>query len=214
MSRKTRRINKRRTRRRTHCSKKMRGGGCNAMAPTTMPSAVGVPYNAADLHPKGNMYAYNPNVEQWPDQSNAVFNGPMFNMNGGKRSRGKRSRGKRSRGKRSRGKRSRGKRSRGRGKRSRCKRSIGKTHYKKHRGGGFTEFITTLVPQEIVTMGRALPAGVSHMYDRFTGSTPSASSMVYPTNQPLVPKVAIENITPPSDIVKIYNDTNNLVSKI
>ncbi len=180
MSRKTRRINKRRTRRRTHRSKKMRGGGCNAVAPPT----VGVPYNAGDLNPKGNMYAYNYNVEQWPDQSNAVFNGPMFNMNGGRKYSGKR-------------KRSRGKRSRG----------------KKQRGGGFTQFVTALLPQEIVTMGRALPASVGHMYDRFNGATPSASSMVYPTNQPLVPKVAIENITPPSDIIKIYNDKNNLVSR-
>ncbi len=183
MSRKTRRINKRRTRRRTHRSKKMRGGGCNA----AVPSAFGVPYNAADLHPKGNMYAYNPNVQQWPDQSNSIFNSPMFNMNGGRKR--KYSKGKKSKGK-------------------------SKKYGKKQRGGGFSEFITTLVPQEIVTMSRAIPASIGHMYDRFNGATPSASSMVYPTNQPLVPKIQIENITPPADIVGIYNQKNNLVSKI
>ena len=207
MSRKTRRINKRRTRRRTHRSKKMRGGSCNAVAPTAIaiPSSVGVPYNAADLNPKGNMYAYNPNVEQWPDQSNAIFDGPMFKMNGGRKRRnykGKKSNRKSNR-------KSKGKK----GKKTQY--VYGKTQYvKKQRGGGFTEFITALVPQEIVTMTRALPAGVSHMYDRFNGATPSASSMVYPTNQPLVPKIAIENITPPADIVGIYNQKNNIVSGI
>ena len=210
MSRKTRRINKRRTRRRTHRSKKMRGGGsCNAVAPTaiSIPSSVGVPYNAADLNPKGNLYAYNPNVEQWPDQSNAIFDGPMFKMNGGRKRRN--SKGKKSKGKKSKGKKTKY------GKTKYGKTKYFKTQYvKKQRGGGFTEFITALVPEEIVTMTRALPAGVGHMYDRFNGATPAASSMVYPTNQPLVPKIAIENITAPADIVGIYNQKNNLVSGI
>lgn len=191
MSRKTRRINKRRTKRRTHRSKKMRGGGCNAVAQTAIPSAFGVPYNAADLHPKGNMYAYNSNVEQWPDQSNSILNGPMFNMNGGRKR--KYSKGKKSK---------------------RKSKKYMKTYGKKQRGGGLSEFVTALLPQEIVTIGRSIPAGFGHMYDRFNGATPSASSMVYPTNQPLVPKVAIENITPPADIVGIYNQKNNFVSGI
>ena len=169
----------------------MRGGGCNAVAQTAIPSAFGVPYNAADLHPKGNMYAYNSNVEQWPDQSNSILNGPMFNMNGGRKR--KYSKGKKSK---------------------RKSKKYMKTYGKKQRGGGLSEFVTALLPQEIVTIGRSIPAGFGHMYDRFNGATPSASSMVYPTNQPLVPKVAIENITPPADIVGIYNQKNNFVSGI
>ena len=101
------------------------------------------------------------------------------------------------------------------GKKGKKSKKYGKTKYgKRQRGGGISEFITTLLPQEIVTIGRSLPAGVGHMYDRFNGATPSASSMVYPTSQPLVPKVAVESITPPADIVGIYNSKNNMVSGI
>lgn len=45
--------------------KKMNGGNC----------MIGAPYNAADLMPKGNYLPYNPRVEAWPEQSNAIFKG-------------------------------------------------------------------------------------------------------------------------------------------
>ncbi len=190
MYRKTRRVrrNKRRsTKRRMHRTKKMRGGGgCNAMPPSgTIPTAVGVPYNAADLLPKGNYYSYNSNVEQWPDQSNAILNGPMFKMHGGRR------------------------------RKSRKGRKGKKTRYgRKQRGGGITEFVTALLPQEFVSIGRSLPAGIGHMYDKFNGATPSASSMVYPTDQPLVKQIYADAGTAPTDISRIYNQKNLLVSGI
>ena len=189
MYRKTRRVrrNKRRsTKRRSHRSKKMRGGsGGMSRAfglPTVavLPSAVGVPYNAADLVPNGTYHAFNPNVEQWPSQSNNMF--------GGGRRRRKSRKGK------------------GKGK---------KTHYgRKQRGGGITEFVTALLPQEFVSIGRALPAGLGHMYDKFNGATPAASSMVYPTDQPLVKQIYADAGTAPTDISRIYNQKNLLVSGI
>ena len=152
-----------------------------------MPSGIGMPYNAADLTPKGNYYAYNPNVEQWPDQSNSMIGGRGRKTKYAKTKYAKKGKTK-----------------------------YGKTKYGKkgQRGGGITEFVTTLLPEEIVSIGRSLPAGLGHMYDRFNGSTPSASSMVYPTDQPLVQKTSTDIGTPPSDIVKIYNQKNNLVSGI
>jgi len=87
--------------------------------------------------------------------------------------------------------------------------------YKKQRGGGITEFVTALLPQEIVNIGRSVPASVGHMYDRFNGATPSASSMVYPTNQPLVKNIYMTDAgTAPVDLTAIYNSKNNIVSTI
>jgi hypothetical protein len=185
MYRKTRRVrrNKRRsTKRRMHRTKKMRGGGgCNAMPPAGA-TAFGAPYNATDMVPKGNYYSYNSNVEQWPAQSNAILNGPMFKMHGGRRRKGRKGK---------------------------------KTRYgKKQRGGGITEFVTALLPQEVVSIGRALPASLGHMYDKFNGATPSASSMVYPTDQPLVKQIYADAGTAPTDISRIYNQKNLLVSGI
>ena len=150
-----------------------------------LPSAVGVPYSAADLSPRGSYYAYNPNVEQWPSPSNG-----NFIMNGGRRRRTRY------------------------GKKSKK----GKKTGKKQRGGSFSENIskmfTTLVPEEIVNITRSLPASVGHMYDKYNGATPSASSMVYPTEQPLVHKIYTDVGSPPSDIGKIYNVNSALVSRI
>ena len=204
MYRKTRRLrrNKRRsTKRRAHRTKKMRGGSCGMSRQMGMhtidvlPSAIGLPYNAADLVPKGTHYAYNPNVEQWPDQSNA-----LFNMNGGKRTRYRK-----------------GKKTQyyKKGKKT----QYGKTQYgKRQRGGSFSETVsnmfTNLLPEEVVNITRSLPAGVSHMYDRYNGAIPSASSMVYPTEQPLVKAIYANPGSAPSDISSIYNAKNALVSAI
>jgi hypothetical protein len=90
-----------------------------------------------------------------------------------------------------------------------------KTKYsRKQRGGGLTEFVTALLPQEIVNIGRSLPASLGHVYDKYDGAIPSASSMVYPTDQPLVKAIYPTVMTAPADISKIYNQNNLLVSKI
>lgn len=84
------------------------------------------------------------------------------------------------------------------------------------RGGGFNEFIDTLLPQDVVNFGRSLPAAAGHMYDRFNGALSSASSMVYPTQQPLAALASPDagRMMKPADMLKMYNNNNNLVAKI
>jgi len=191
MYRKTRRLkrNKRRsTKRRTHRQKKMRGGTSDMSRPIGVPSSLGNPYNAGDLNPNGTYHAYNPNVQPWAEPSN--------NMIGGRRTK----KGKKSK----------------KGKTQYMKK--GKYVMRKQRGGDFAETVsnmfTTLVPQEIVNITRALPAGLGHMYDRYNGAISSGSSMVYPTDQPNVKPLYVDIGPAPSDIVSIYNAKNSLVSKI
>ena len=193
MYRKTRRVrrNKRRsTKRRSHRTRKMRGGGTCGMSqfagtqPTVavLPSAAGMPYNAAELAPKGTYHGFNPNVQDWAAPSNGMFGG----------------------------------RGRRKGKKTQYgKTKYGKTKYgKNQRGGGVTEFVTALLPQEIVNIGRSLPASLGHVYDTYKGDIPSASSMVYPTDQPLVKAIYPNVGTAPPDIASIYNQKNVLVSRI
>jgi len=132
---------------------------------------IGAPYNAASLNPQGNYYPYNPNVEQWPSQSNAMLGGGKKRM-----------------------------------------RSSSMRSGKRMKGGGITDFVTSLFPQEIVNITRSVPAGLGHMYDKFNGSASSASSMVYPTQQPHVISTPMGNMIRPADINKYYADSNNLVS--
>ena len=198
MYRKTRRLrrNKRRsTKRRTRRHKKMRGGGSDMSRPmgmsATVPSSLGSPYNAGDLNPNGSYHAYNPNVQPWAEPSNNMTSN---NMTGGRRMK--------------------------KGKKTRYSKTqyMKKGKYRKQRGGDFAETVsnmfTTLVPQEIVNITRALPAGLGHMYDRYSGAISSGSSMVYPTDQPNVKPHYVDSGPPPPDIAGIYNTKNSLVSRI
>jgi hypothetical protein len=90
----------------------------------------------------------------------------------------------------------------------------GKGKGKKQRGGGFSNFLNTVIPDDILTLGRVVPAAAGHAYDRFNGVISSPSSLVYPTQQPLVPSVSSDTAMRPPDILKMYNNNNNLVSKI
>jgi hypothetical protein len=180
----------------------MRGG--NGMRPF-----VGAPYNAAAAYPQGNYYEYNAAVKAAPAQSNALLEeGVMRGMVRAGGGRGKRSRGKRSGHKRSRGKRSRGKRSRG--KRSGHKRSRGR-HM---RGGGLSQFMSSIIPEEALNVGRSVPSAIGHAYDKFTGVLSTPSSMVYPTQQPLVyaQDEGISRMPPPTNIMKLYENVNNTVA--
>lgn len=90
---------------------------------------------------------------------------------------------------------------------------------KKQKGGGF---LSTLLPDEIVNIGRSIPATLGQMYDRFDGSISPASTHVYPTDQPLaVSSTQRSLIGPPgfyampqTDLLKMYNNNNNIVSRI
>ena len=173
--RRTARRSKRRTARRT--TRRMRGG---------MTPLVGAPYNAAERVPDGNYLAYNPKVQAWPEQSNAILQERsmmgLVRAGGGK----------------------------------------GKRGGKKQRGGGLNQFMSAIVPQDILNIGRSLPAAAGHMYDKFNGSLSPASSLVYPTQQPLVsPSTTSAMLGPPgyyakpqTDILQMYNNNNNLVSKM
>ena len=88
---------------------------------------------------------------------------------------------------------------------------------RKQRGGGISNVINSIFPLEMVNIGRSIPAGIGHMYDRFNGANSSPSSMVYPTQQPLASVSsgtgANRMMTPP-DLTRMYIDNNNAVSKI
>jgi hypothetical protein len=92
---------------------------------------------------------------------------------------------------------------------------------KKYHGGGISEMITTLLPEELVNIGRAVPASLGRMYDRFDGSLSSPSSMVYPTQQPLASTLSsastiagVNRMMTPPDLLKFYNTNNNQVSRL
>ena len=187
----TRRLNKTRRKSKTRRS---RTRARQIRGGSAMMPFIGSPYNATDADPQGNYYAYNQKVEAWPAPSN-----PQFSMGGGRRRKG--SRGKQSRGKQSRGKRS----------------SKGKNQ----RGGGLSDAMSAVFPLEMINIGRSIPAGLGHMYDRFNGSLSMPSSLVHPTQQPLASTSSSADIlggpnrmmTPP-DLTKMYITNNNAVSKI
>ena len=189
---KSRRIHKRTKRRTRHTKRRTKKYARRMRGGSGMRPFIGAPYNAAAAHPQGNYYTYNTGVKAAPDQSNALLGG------GGrhKRSGHKRSGHKRSGHKRSRGKRSRGKRS------------------GSMRGGGLSQFMSSIIPEEALNVGRSVPSAIGHAYDKFTGVLSTPSSMVYPTQQPLVgaQDEGISRMPPPTNIMKLYENVNNTVA--
>ena len=181
---KSRRIHKRTKRRTRHTKRRTR----RMRGGSGMRPFIGAPYNAAAAHPQGNYYRYNTDVKAAPDQSNAL-------LAGGGRRRGKRSRGKRSGHKRS-GHKRRGMRS------------------GSMRGGGLSQFMSSIIPEEALNVGRSVPSAIGHAYDKFTGVLSTPSSMVYPTQQPLVyaQDEGISRMPPPTNIMKLYENVNNTVA--
>jgi hypothetical protein len=91
----------------------------------------------------------------------------------------------------------------------------GKRKSKKMRGGSLSlgAFATSILPDDVVNLGRAIPAGLGNMYNNYTGLSPLPSSYVYPTQQPVIPTVTQPTMSPP-DILGIYNTANNRVSNM
>jgi hypothetical protein len=83
------------------------------------------------------------------------------------------------------------------------------------RGGSLSvgAFATSILPDDVVNLGRSIPAGLGNMYNSYTGLSPVPSSFVYPTQQPVIPNVSQPTMSPP-DIMGIYNTANNQVSKM
>jgi hypothetical protein len=157
--------------RRTRKYRKRMSGGMASYAEAYIPDAangfenglrsLGNSYNAGDAGlPSGNHYAYNSNVKAAPIPSNHIA------QIGGRKHKCK-CKGK-----------------------CKCKnKSKGKhmRHYlKKQNGGNVGSFITKLLPEEIVNVGRSVPAAFGHLSDKFNGELSHPSSMVYPTEQPHV----------------------------
>lgn len=86
-----------------------------------------------------------------------------------------------------------------------------KSKGKKMRGGNF---FSSMVPMELLNMGRSIPAAAGHMYDKFSGLNSSASSMVYPTDQPaaLSGKGSAGFTIAPPNINSLYSSANNTVA--
>jgi len=150
---------------------------------------IGSRYNAADAAPNGNYLAYNPKVVPLPEQSNAILNDRQ--LMGVVRAGG------------------------GGYKRSGYKRKRSGRKSKKMRGGSLSlgAFATSILPDDVVNLGRAIPAGLGNMYNNYTGLSPLPSSYVYPTQQPVIPTVTQPTMSPP-DILGIYNTANNQVSNM
>ena len=87
----------------------------------------------------------------------------------------------------------------------------GKNKKNKQRGGGISSFISGILPDEVMNIGRSFPAAVGHFADKFNGVISTPSSMVYPTQQPLVPNVNATNVLNPVDIQAIYRNANRSV---
>ena len=83
------------------------------------------------------------------------------------------------------------------------------------RGGGLSSFVSSILPDEIVNIGRSIPASVGHMVDKFNGTISSPSSLVYPTQQPHVYQGSPgASSMPPIDVMSAFNRANASVSPI
>lgn len=84
---------------------------------------------------------------------------------------------------------------------------------KKQRGGSVSNFISTMLPDEAVNIGRSIPAAFTRAYNNFSGLTSLPSSYVYPTQQPQTMDVITPKISPP-DILGMYNRANTQVARL
>ena len=90
--------------------------------------------------------------------------------------------------------------------------SKGKKSRRRHMQQGGS-FISDMIPQEILNGVRSGISSISNLVDNYTGHIPPADRMVYPTQQPLVPKIDSKIYTPP-DILKMHTDAGNEVNSM
>jgi len=84
---------------------------------------------------------------------------------------------------------------------------------RKQRGGGMSNFISTILPDEAVNIGRSIPAAFTRAYNNFSGVSHLPSSYVYPTQQPPTIDILSPKMSPP-DILGMYNTANTQVARI
>ena len=83
------------------------------------------------------------------------------------------------------------------------------------RGGGLSSFMSSILPDEIVNIGRSVPATFGHMADKFNGTISSPSSLVYPTQQPHVYQGSPgASSMPPIDVMSAFNRANAAIPAI
>ncbi len=84
-------------------------------------------------------------------------------------------------------------------------------------GGGLSSFISSILPDEIVNIGRSVPSSLGHLADKFNGTISSPSSLVYPTQQPHVYQGSSGATAPqmaPIDVQDAFNRANMSVGSI
>ena len=90
-------------------------------------------------------------------------------------------------------------------------RSMGMGRSRSMHGGGVSSFVSSILPDEIVNIGRSIPASLGHMVDKFNGTISMPSSLVYPTQQPHVYQGSGSTAAPqmpPIDIMSEFNKAN------
>lgn len=98
---------------------------------------------------------------------------------------------------------------------SRIGRSMGRS--RSMHGGGVSSFVSSILPDEIVNIGRSIPASLGHMVDKFNGTISMPSSLVYPTQQPHVYQGSGSTAAPqmpPIDIMKAFTTANSSVPSV
>jgi len=85
---------------------------------------------------------------------------------------------------------------------------------KRQTGGGISSFISSILPDEMVNIGRAFPAGIGHMIDTFNGEISPHSSHVFPTQQPHVTDINQTTTISPVNLKQIYDSANATVRAI
>ena len=188
---------------------RMRGGSLGSLVPAVVPPQVGSPYNATSTTnaPTGNFLSLSkvgiPSGGMYPPEpSNPQFSG------GGRRRRSSKKRSTKKSSKRSkkskRTKKRKGMRSRG-------------SRRKGMRGGGLSMFMSSLLPDDVVNVGRSVPSAFEQLSDKFNGLISPASYQVYPTNQPLAMATSsTHSAVPiaPTNINAIYNNAAASVNGI
>ena len=199
-SKNSRRRSRRASKSRKNARRGMRGGSLGSLVPAVFPPQVGSPYDATSTTnaPTGNFLSLSkvgiPSGGMYPPEpSNPQFSG------GGRRRKSSK-------------KRSTKKSKRGGKKSKRTKKRKGM------RGGGLSMFMSSLLPDDVINVGRSVPSAFEQLSDKFNGLISPASYQVYPTNQPLAMATSSTHSgavpMPPTNINAIYNSAAARVNGI
>ena len=199
-SKNSRRRSRRASKSRKNARRGMRGGSLGSLVPAVFPPQVGSPYDATSTSnaPTGNFLSLSkdgiPSGALYPPEPS----NPQFSGGGRRRTSSKKRSSRRSR--------------RGGKKSKRTKKR------KDMRGGGLSMFMSSLLPDDVINVGRSVPSAFEQLSDKFNGLISPASYQVYPTNQPLAMATSSTHSgavpMPPTNINAIYNSAAARVNGI